>query len=157
MQERVPMLITGYEAAREELLQLKTIDRPSVIKAIEVAREHGDLSENAEYHAAKEQQGFIEARVMELEDRLGRADVIDPSAMSGDSIKFGATVTLVDEEDKKIVYQIVGAFEADAKNGRISYTSPLGRALIGKSAGEEVEVITPSGEKYYEVEKVQYK
>jgi len=157
MSDKIPMLVTGFEGLKEELTQLKTVERPSVVKAIEEARAHGDLSENAEYHAAKERQGMIEARVAELEDRLSRAEVIDPTALKGDSVMFGATVTLIDEDDEKVIYQIVGTEEADAKQGRISYTSPLARALIGRSLGDDVEVTTPSGEKYFEIEKIEYK
>lgn len=157
MSEKVPMLASGYEALKSELQQLKTVERPSVVKAIEEARAHGDLSENAEYHAAKEKQGHVEARVIELEDSLSRATVIDPSTLKGDTVMFGATVTLLDEDDKSTVYQIVGVEEADLKRGMISYTSPIGRAMIGRSVGDEVEVITPSGEKYFEIEKVEFK
>ena len=134
------------------------MDRRDVIRAISAAREHGDLSENAEYHAAKEQQGFIEARVMELEDKISRAEVIDVSKLSGKTIKFGATVTLIDlDDDTEAHYQLVGVDEADVKAGRISITSPLARALIGKTVGDEVEVITPGGQKAYEVKKVKYR
>jgi transcription elongation factor GreA len=139
-----------------ELQKLKTVDRPEVVQAIEEARAHGDLSENAEYHAAKERQGQIEAQIIELEDQLARAQVIDPTTLSGDKVVFGATVDLLDEDDKPVVYQIVGPYEADAKQGRISYTSPLGRALIGRRVGEEVEVSTPSGDKYYEIVKLNF-
>lgn len=157
MSEKVPMLASGFEALKSELQQLKTVERPSVVKAIEEARAHGDLSENAEYHAAKEKQGLVEARVMELEDALSRADVIDPATLKGDTVMFGATVTVLDEDDKSTIFQIVGVEEADLKKRRISYTSPIGRALIGRSVGDDVEVITPSGEKYFEIEKVEYK
>ena len=139
-----------------ELQKLKTVDRPEVVQAIEEARAHGDLSENAEYHAAKERQGQIEAQIIELEDQLARAQVIDPTTLSGDKVVFGATVDLLDEDDKPVTYQIVGPYEADAKQGRISYTSPLGRALIGRRVGEEVEVSTPSGDKYYEIVKLNF-
>jgi transcription elongation factor GreA len=127
-----------------------------VVEAIEVARAHGDLSENAEYHAAKERQGQIEAQVIELEDRLARAMVIDPKTLSGNRVVFGATVHLLDEDDKKVVYQIVGQTEADARIGRISYSSPLGRALIGRKIGEDVEVTTPSGDRYYTIESIEF-
>lgn len=157
MAEKIPMLSTGYDSLRSELSQLKSVERPAVVKAIEEARAHGDLSENAEYHAAKERQGMIEARVAELEDRLARAEVIDPTSLKGDKVMFGATVTLLDEDDKQTVYQIVGTEEADVKKGRISYTSPIGRALIGRTLGDEVEVTTPSGEKYFEIEKIEFK
>jgi len=149
------MTAESYAKIDAEIKQLKTVDRPETIKAIAEAREHGDLSENAEYHAAKERQGFIEGRVIELESMLSRADVIDASKLSGDSVKFGATVTLVDEDtDEENVYQIVGEFEADVKDGKISLTSPLARALIGKSVGDSVEVNTPGGGKSYEILKV---
>ena len=154
--DRAPMLLAGFETLREELKRLKTVERPAVIRAIEVAREHGDLSENAEYHAAKEKQGLIEARVLDLEASLSRAEVIDPKTLSGDIIVFGATVTVVDEANKKLVYQIVGRFETDVKLRRISNSSPLGRALIGRRVGDEIEVETPSGEKFYEVVKLEF-
>ncbi len=157
MNAKIPMLASGFEALKAELQQLKTVERPAVVRAIEEARAHGDLSENAEYHAAKEHQGHIEARIAELEDRLSRAEIIDPAALDGDRVMFGATVELVDEDDRTIVYQIVGTEEVDARNGRISYTSPLGRALIGRSLGDDVEVITPSGEKYFEIVKIEFK
>ncbi|RMD88318.1 MAG: transcription elongation factor GreA [Alphaproteobacteria bacterium] len=157
MNDRIPMLASGFEALKAELQQLKTVERPAVVRAIEEARAHGDLSENAEYHAAKERQGHVEARIAELEDRLARAEVIDPTALDGDKVMFGATVELVDEDDNRIVYQIVGSEEVDARNGRISYTSPLGRALIGRRLREEVEVITPSGEKYFEIVNIEFK
>lgn len=154
--DKVPMLAEGHRALTEEVKRLKTIERPAVIDAIEEARAHGDLSENAEYHAAKERQGHIEAAIAEIEDRLSRAMVIDPTSLSGDKVVFGATVTLVDEEDKEVRYQLVGQQEADARVGRISYNSPLGRALIGREVGEEVEVTTPAGERYYEVAKIEF-
>lgn len=156
-QEKSPMLKEGFDALREELRRLKLEERPGIIEAIEEARGHGDLSENAEYHAAKERQGQIEIRIAELDDVLGRAEVIDPTTLSGNSITFGATVTLLDEADKKKIYQIVGAYESDVKTGRISYNSPLGRALIGKTVGDDVEVHTPSGDKYFEVKKIEFK
>lgn len=155
--EKLPMLLSGFETLQSELHRLKTVERHSVVEAIEEARAHGDLSENAEYHAAKERQGQIEAMISEFEDRLSRAQVIDPTKLSGNKVVFGGTVSLIDEDDKNVVYQIVGQFEADAKSGRISYTSPLGRALIGRQVGDEVEVMTPSGEKYYEIAKVEFK
>ena len=154
--DKMPMLAEGYEKLQTEVRHLKTVERPSVIEAIEVARGHGDLSENAEYHAAKERQGQVEATIADIEDRLSRAMVIDPTTLSGDKAVFGATVHLVDENDKKVVYQIVGQTEADARVGRISYNSPLGRALIGRTIGEEVEVTTPSGDRYYSIEKVEF-
>lgn len=155
--ERVPMLLSGFELLEKERKQLKSVDRPRIIKAIEVAREHGDLSENAEYHAAKDEQGLAEARIAELDDRLSRAEVIDPKTLTGDRVVFGATVSMLDEDDKKVVYQIVGLEEADVKVGRISYTSPLARALIGRSKGDDAEVMTPSGEKFYEITKIEFK
>ena len=142
------MTAEGYQALDAELKRLKTEERPAVIQAISEARAHGDLSENAEYHAAKERQAFIEGRVAELEDKIARAEVIDVSKLSGSIIRFGATVTLVDEDtDEKRVWQIVGEPEADAKKGKISITSPLARALIGKAKGANVEVVTPGGAK----------
>ncbi|MDJ0950230.1 MAG: transcription elongation factor GreA [Alphaproteobacteria bacterium] len=156
--ERVPMTADGYARLEEELRTLKTIERPAVIKAIEQAREHGDLSENAEYQAARERQSFIEGRVAELEDKTRRAEVIDVSKLSGKQIMFGATVTLVDQDtDEKIKYQIVGADESDIKKGRLSVSSPLARALISKEVSDTVEVTTPGGGKSYEILKVQYK
>ncbi len=157
MNAKIPMLASGFEALKAELQQLKTVERPAVVRAIEEARAHGDLSENAEYHAAKERQGHVEARIAELEDRLSRAEVIDPTSLDGDRVMFGATVELLDEDENRIIYQIVGTEEVDARNGRISYTSPLGRALIGRRLKEEVEVITPSGEKYFEIVSIEFK
>ncbi|RMB12307.1 transcription elongation factor GreA [Eilatimonas milleporae] len=157
MTEKVPMLMDGYRVLEQELKQLKSVERPSVVQAIEEARAHGDLSENAEYHAAKERQGHIEGRIMELESKLSRAEVIDPTALKGDKIVFGATVTLADEDDAEVIYQIVGADEGDVKAGRISYQSPIARALIGRKVGDEVEVRTPGGERYYEVVEVAFK
>ena len=154
--DKVPMLAEGHRKLTDELKRLKSEERPAVVEAIEAARAHGDLSENAEYHAAKERQGHIEATIADLEDRLSRAMVIDPTSLSGDKIVFGATVTLTDEENKTVRYQLVGQVEADANQGRISYNSPLGRALIGRQVGEEVEVSTPSGDRYYEIEKVEF-
>ena len=154
--DKVPMLAEGHRQLSDELKRLKIEERPSIIEAIEVARAHGDLSENAEYHAAKERQGQVEATIADLEDRLSRAMVIDPTTLSGDKIVFGATVTLIDEDDKKVKYQLVGQVEADAKDGKISYNSPLGRALIGRQKGEEVEVSTPSGDRYYEIAKIEF-
>jgi transcription elongation factor GreA len=154
--EKMPMLAEGYEKLQADVRHLKTVERPAIIDAIEEARGHGDLSENAEYHAAKERQGHVEAQIAEIEDRLSRALVIDPTTLSGDKVVFGATVHLLDENDNKIKYQIVGQTEADAKVGRISYSSPLGRALIGRSVGEDVEVSAPSGDKYYSIEKVEF-
>jgi transcription elongation factor GreA len=154
--DKMPMLAEGYEKLQTDVRQLKMIERPAVIDAIEEARGHGDLSENAEYHAAKERQGQIEAQIADIEDRLSRAMVIDPKSLSGDKVVFGATVHLLDENEKPITYQIVGQTEADARVGRISYNSPLGRALIGRSVGDEVEVSTPSGDRYYAIEKVEF-
>jgi transcription elongation factor GreA len=154
--EKVPMLEEGHRKLNDELRRLKVEERPAIVDAIEAARAHGDLSENAEYHAAKERQGQIEAMIADLEDRLSRAMVIDPTTLSGDKVVFGATVTLLDEDEKKVKYQLVGQTEADAKVGRISYNSPLGRALIGRQKGEEVEVTTPSGDRYYEIRKIEF-
>jgi transcription elongation factor GreA len=155
--ERIPMTAGGYKALEDEINHLKTIERPATIRMIEEARAHGDLSENAEYHAAKERQAFIEGRVMELEDKLGRADVIDVSKLSGATVKFGATVTLVDEDtDAEMKFQIVGDLESDAKKGRISISSPIARALIGKAKGDTVEVAAPGGARSYEILKVQF-
>ena len=152
------MTASGFKALEAELNRLKNEDRHDVIKAIAEARAHGDLSENAEYHAAKEEQSHNEGRIADLEDKLARADVIDISKLSGDTIKFGATVTLVDEDtEKKAVWQIVGEVEADAKKGRISITSPLARALIGKKKGTSVEVMAPGGPKAYEITKVEWR
>lgn len=153
--EKVPMLAEGHAHLEAELKRLKT-ERPEVVEAIEAARAHGDLSENAEYHAAKERQGQIEATIADLEDKLSRAMIIDPQTLSGDKVVFGATVTLIDEDKKKVKYQLVGQVEADAYQGRISYNSPLGRALIGRQKGEDVEVSTPSGDRYYEIAKIEF-
>jgi transcription elongation factor GreA len=153
--DKVPMLADGHRQMVDQVKRLKS-ERPSIIEAIEEARAHGDLSENAEYHAAKERQGQIEASIAEIEDRLSRAMIIDPTTLSGDKVVFGATVTLLDEENKKIRYQLVGQQEADAKVGRISYNSPLGRALIGRQKGDEVEVTTPAGDRYYEIAKIEF-
>ena len=158
MVENVPMTATGYAALEEELKHRQSVDRPRIIEHIAEARSHGDLSENAEYHAAKEEQSHNEGRIAEIEDKLARADIIDITKLSGDTIKFGATVTLVDEDtDEKKVWQIVGEPEADAKSGKISITSPLARALIGKVKGANVEVVTPGGAKAYEVKKVEWR
>ena len=155
--ERVPVTIAGFQSLEEELQRLKSVERPRIIAAISEARSHGDLSENAEYHAAKEQQGLNEARVAELEDKISRADVIDISKLSGDTVKFGAKVTLVDEDsDEQAAYQIVGEFEADVKKGKISISSPIARAIIGKKKGDSVEVTTPGGGKSYEILKVKW-
>ena len=153
--EKVPMLAEGHRMLEADLKRLKA-ERPEIVEAIEVARAHGDLSENAEYHAAKERQGHVEATIADLEDRLSRAMIIDPTTLSGDRVVFGATVTLLDEDEKKVKYQLVGQEEADARVGRISYNSPLGRALIGRQKGEDVEVTTPSGDKYYAIAKIEF-
>ena len=149
---KLPMTEDGYARLKEEMKRLKSVDRPAVIRAIAEARTHGDLSENAEYHAARERQSFIEGRLGELEDKIARAEVIDVSKLSGTAVKFGATVTLSDEEtDEEQTFRIVGEDEADIKNGRLSVTSPLARALIGKTNGDSVEVSTPRGNKSYEI------
>tara|TARA_B100000614_G_scaffold247423_1_gene254329 strand:+ start:310 stop:777 length:468 start_codon:yes stop_codon:yes gene_type:complete len=153
--EKVPMLAEGYEKLTADLKTLRA-ERPKIVDAIEEARAHGDLSENAEYHAAKERQGQVEAMIGELEDKISRAQIIDPTTLSGDKVIFGATVTLLDEDDKPVRYQIVGQTEADAAKGRISYNSPLGRALIGKQLEEEVEVTVPSGDKFYLIDKIEF-
>ena len=158
MMEKVPMTPSGYAALEVELKQRQSVERPRIIEHITAARTHGDLSENAEYHAAKEEQSHNEGRIAEIEDKLARADIIDITKLSGDTIKFGASVTLVDEDtEKKTVWQIVGEVEADAKKGRISITSPLARALIGKKKGASVEVMTPGGAKAYEITKVEWR
>ena len=156
--EKVPMTAGGYTALEVELKQRQSVDRPRIIHQIAEARSHGDLSENAEYHAAKEEQSHNEGRIAELEDKLARADIIDITKLSGETIKFGATVTLIDEDtEKKAVYQIVGEVEADIKKGKISIASPLARALIGKKKGASVEVNTPGGAKAYEVTKIEWR
>jgi transcription elongation factor GreA len=153
--DKVPMLAEGYEKLTADLKALRA-ERPKIVDAIEEARAHGDLSENAEYHAAKERQGQVEAQIADIEDRVSRAQIIDPTSLSGDKIVFGATVTVLDDDDKPQRYQIVGMTEADARQGRISYDSPLGRALIGKQVGEEVEVTVPSGDRFYQVKKIEF-
>jgi transcription elongation factor GreA len=156
--EKIPMTVEGHAALDAELKRLKTVERPAVIEAISEARSHGDLSENAEYHAAKERQSFIEGRMAELEDKLARAQVIDVSRLGGDIVKFGATVTVLDEDSEdKSVYKIVGEDEADVRAKKISISSPLARALIGKEAGDVVEVSAPGGVKSYEIIKIQWK
>ena len=158
MADKVPMTAAGHAALTDELKRRQSQDRPRIIEQIAEARAHGDLSENAEYHAAKEEQSHNEGRISELEDKLARADIINISKLSGDTIKFGATVTLIDEDtEKKAVWQIVGEVEADAKKGRISITSPLARALIGKKKGTTVEVMAPGGPKAYEITKVEWR
>jgi len=155
--ERVPMTVEGFQALEAELQRLKSEERPRIIAAISEARAHGDLSENAEYHAAKEAQGMNEAKVAELEDKLSRADVVDPTQMSGDTVKFGATVLLEDEDtEEEVRYKIVGELEAAVKEGKVSITSPIARALIGKSVGDSVEVTTPKGSKSYEILEVKW-
>ena len=153
--EKVPMLAEGYEKLTADLKALRA-ERPKIVEAIEEARAHGDLSENAEYHAAKERQGQVEAQIAEIEDRVSRAQIIDPTTLSGDRIVFGATVTVRDDAAKPNRYQIVGMTASDARVGRISYDSPLGRALIGKSVGDEVEVTVPSGDRFYLVDKIEF-
>lgn len=156
--ERVPMTIDGYRKLESELQRLKSEERPRIIALIAEARQHGDLSENAEYHAAKEAQGLNEAKVAELEDRIGRADVVDTTKLSGNTVKFGATVTLVDEDtDEKVKYKIVGDFEASVRDGKISISSPIARALIGKGKNDTVEVTTPKGARSYKLLKVEWK
>ena len=153
--DKVPMLAEGYEKLTADLKALRA-ERPKIVEAIEEARAHGDLSENAEYHAAKERQGQVEATIADLEDRVSRAQIIDPTSLSGDKVIFGATVTLLDDDEKPVRYQIVGPYEADAKAGRISYNSPLGKALIGRKVDDEIEVTVPSGDKFYLVQKIEF-
>ena len=156
--EKVPMTAGGYQTLDDELKRLKGTERPAVIAAISEARAHGDLSENAEYHAAKERQGWIEGRIAEIEDKIARAQVIDVSRLSGEQVKFGATVSVIDEDtEEQAAYQIVGEHEADVKEGRISLSSPLSRAMIGKAVGDVVEVNTPGGVKAYEIVKVEWR
>jgi transcription elongation factor GreA len=156
--DKVPMTATGFQRLQEELKHLKGVERPAIIRAISEAREHGDLSENAEYHAARERQSFIEGQIGEIEDKISRAEVIDASKLSGNTVKFGATVTLVDEDtDEEATYQLVGEFEADINSGRLSITSPLARALIAKSVGDNIEVTTPGGSKAYEILKIEFR
>lgn len=153
--EKLPMLAEGYERLVAELKALRE-ERPKIVDAIEEARAHGDLSENAEYHAAKERQGQVEASIADLEDKVSRAQIIDPAGLSGDKIIFGATVTLLDDDERPVKYQIVGPYEADAKVGRISYNSPLGKALIGRRVEDEIEVSVPAGDRFYVVEKIEF-
>jgi len=156
--EKIPMTAAGYALLEHELKHCQQVERPRIIQQITDARSHGDLSENAEYHAAKEAQSHNEGRIAELEDKLARAEVIDVSKLSGDTIKFGATVTLIDEDtDEKRIWQLVGEPEADAKKGKISITSPLARALLGKKKGSNIEVVAPGGAKAYEVVKVEWR
>ena len=154
--DRVPITTKGFSTLEEELRNRQQVERPRIIQAISEARAHGDLSENAEYHAAKEQQGQNEATIADIEGKLSRAQIIDPKELSGDKVVFGATVTLLDENDKPVRYQIVGETEADASKARISYNSPIGRALIGRKVDEEVEVTVPSGDRYYLVSKIEF-
>lgn len=153
--QSVPMLAEGYERLTADLKAYRA-ERPTIVDAIETARAHGDLSENAEYHAAKERQGQVEAYISDIENKVSRAQIIDPTTLSGDRIVFGATITMLDENDKPIKYQIVGETEADAKKGRISYNSPLAKALIGKNVGDDIEVSVPSGDKFYLVKKIEF-
>ncbi|MFU7528894.1 transcription elongation factor GreA [Qipengyuania sp. ASV99] len=153
--EKVPMLAEGYESLMADLKALRD-ERPKIVDAIEEARAHGDLSENAEYHAAKERQGQVEAMIGDIESKVSRAQIIDPSTLSGDKIVFGSTVTLLDDNDKPIRYQIVGETEANAAAGRISFNSPLGRAMIGRQVDDEIEVTVPSGDKFYLVQKIEF-
>lgn len=156
--DRIPMTAVGHTQLEEELKNLKSVERPNVIAAIAEAREHGDLSENAEYHAAREKQGFIEGRIKELEAVISVAEVIDPTSLSGDVVRFGATVMVADEDtDEETTYQIVGQHEADLEGGKISVSSPLARGLIGKTLGDSVEVRTPGGSRSYEIVEVDYK
>ncbi len=155
--EKIPMTLAGFQKLEADIKHLKSVERPAVIQAIAEAREHGDLSENAEYHAAKERQSWIEGQVLDLEDKHSRAQVIDVTSLSGEDVKFGATVTLIDEDtEEEKTYQIVGDLEADIKSGKISISSPIARALIGKSVGDSVEVAAPGGSRVYEIEKVAY-
>ncbi len=156
--DKLPMTQGGYTALQDELKKLKSEERPAVVVALEEARAHGDLAENAEYHAAKERQSFIEGRVMELEDKISRAEVIDPKKIKGKVIRFGATVTVADEDtDEEATYQIVGEDEGDIKKGKLSVTSPMARALIGKEMGDSVEVAAPGGAKAFEVVKLAWR
>jgi transcription elongation factor GreA len=156
--EKVPMTIEGFKKLETELHRLKVEERPRIIQQIAEARDHGDLAENAEYHAAKDAQGMNEAKVAELEDKISRAEVIDPAKLSGSTVKFGATVTLDDEDSgDKVKYKIVGEHEANVREGKISITSPIARALIGKSKGDSAEVTTPRGARSYEILKIEYK
>ncbi len=153
--EKLPMLAEGYERLIAELKALRE-ERPRIVDSIEEARAHGDLSENAEYHAAKERQGQVEMMISDLEDKVSRSQIVDPTTLSSDKVIFGATVSLLDDDDKPVKYQIVGPYEADAKIGRISYNSPLGKALIGRRVGEDIEVTVPSGDRCYGVEKIEF-
>lgn len=156
--QKYPMTTVGHAALEAELKQLKTVERPEIIQAISVAREHGDLSENAEYHAAKEKQGFIEGRIQELESKLSLAQIIDVTKLDSETVTFGATVKIVNEDtDEESAYQIVGEDEANIKNGKVSITAPIARALIGKEVGDTIEVNAPGGSKGYEIIGIEYK
>lgn len=158
MMQKYPMTVQGHAALETELKHLKSVERPEIINAISVARDHGDLSENAEYHAAKEKQGFIEGRIQELESKLSLAQIIDPTTMSGDVVRFGATVKIINEDtDEESTYQIVGEDEANVKDGKISVTSPIARSMITKRIGDTFEVVAPGGSKGYEILEVHYK
>lgn len=155
--DKFPITADGFQRMEQEVKELKTVERPQVIQAIAEAKEHGDLKENAEYHAAREKQSFIEGRILELEDKIARAEVIDPQSLSGDKVMFGATVTVVDEEtDEEACYQIVGEYEADLERKRIAITAPIARAFIGKHVGDSVEVKAPGGSRFYEILDVSY-
>ncbi len=155
--EKFPISVKGHAKLEKEIKHLKTVERPAIIDAIATAREFGDLSENAEYHAAREKQSFVEGRIVDLEDKLSRSEVIDHTKIDGDTVKFGATVKLIDDDtEEEYTYIVVGEYEADISKGRVSIRSPIARAMIGKSAGSMIEVITPSGEKNYEILDVQY-
>lgn len=156
MVEKFPITTDGYERMQEELKHLKNVERPNIIKEIAEARAHGDLSENAEYHAAREKQSFNEGRINELEDQVARANIIDINKLSGENVTFGATVTIVDDDDKEFTYQIVSPYEANLEEGKISITSPIARGLIGKSVEDYVEITTPKGEVGYEILKVEF-
>lgn len=156
--DKMPITTAGYQQLEAELKKLKSEDRPAVIEAISAAREHGDLSENAEYHSAREKQSFIEGRIADLEDKMARAEIIDPKKIAGDTVKFGATIHVVDEDtEEELTYQIVGEYEADIDKNMLSLSAPLSRALIGKSVGDSVEVTTPKGSKAYEILGIAYK
>ena len=158
MMDKVPMTAAGFQRLQDDLKHLKGSERPASIRAIAEAREHGDLSENAEYHAARERQSVIEGQIGEIEDRISRAEVIEASKLSGNTVKFGATVTLVDEDtDEEVTYQLVGEFEADINAGLLSITSPLARALIAKTVGDNIEVTTPGGSQAYEILKIEFR
>ncbi|MEM7047323.1 MAG: transcription elongation factor GreA [Pseudomonadota bacterium] len=154
---RVPMTLSGYESLTNELSELKSVTRPEIIEAIATARAHGDLSENAEYHAARERQSFVEGRILDLEDKLARAQVVDPAKLDGDTVTFGATVTIVEEEaGTSATYQIVGTDEADIDKGRLPISAPLSQSLIGKEVGDSIDVPTPQGDKAYELKKIEW-